>query len=81
MLSLTKRSVNQFVECMLKFLPKTVTIVLANSVQNVFITKEELEADDQLKDPFPLLQIDLTTDVTTNQPRYSNTPAEISLVV
>lgn len=39
---------------MLKFLPKSVTVIDSNTVNNTFFTKEELEADDQLKDPFPL---------------------------
>ena len=81
LLSITQRSVNQFVESVLKFLPKEVRIIDSNTVENIFFTQEELEADDQLKDPFPLFQIDLTTDQTTNEPRYSSSPAEISSVV
>lgn len=69
-----------FVESMLKFLPKNVTVIDSSTVKNVFYTKEELEANDQLTDPFSLLQIELTTDAATNQPRFSSTPAEISLV-
>jgi hypothetical protein len=47
---------------MLKFLPKGVTVVDSNTFKNVFFTEEELKADDQLKDPSPLFQIDLTLD-------------------
>lgn len=65
---------------MLKFLPKSVKVIDSNTVENVFYTKEELAADDQLKDPFPLFQIDLTTDAT-NEPRFSSSPAEVSQVV
>ena len=39
-----------------------------------------MEADDQLKDPFPLFVIDLTTDAN-NEPRFSSTPAEVSQVL
>jgi hypothetical protein len=78
LLSITKRSVNSFVEEILKFLPKGVKIIDSNTVENDFFTKEEKEANDQLKVPFPLFQIDLTTDSVTNEPRYSSTPSEIS---
>jgi len=50
--SITRRSVKQFVESMLKFLPKSVNIIDSNTVENIFFTKEEKEANDQLKDPF-----------------------------
>jgi len=61
-------------------LPISVKVIDSNTVENVFHTKEEKEANDQLKDPFPLFQIDLTTD-SNNEPRFSSTPAEISLIV
>jgi hypothetical protein len=61
-------------------LPKSVKVIDSNTVENVFYTKEEKEADDQLKDPFPLFQIELTTDAN-NEPRYSSTPAEVSQVI
>jgi len=80
LLAITQRSVTQFVEQMLKFLPKSVKVIDSNTVENVFYTKEELAADDQLKDPFPLFQIDLTTD-STNEARFSSSPAEVSQVV
>lgn len=47
---------------MLKFLPKGVTVIDSNTVKNVFFTEEELKNDEQLKDPAPLFQIDLTLD-------------------
>ena len=81
LLAITKRSVNQFVEEILKFLPKSVKIIDSNNVDNEFFTKEEKEANDQLKIPFPLFQIELTTDSVTNEPRFSSTPAEISQVI
>lgn len=72
---------HSFVEEILKFLPKGVKIIDSNTVENEFFTKEEKEANDQLKIPFPLFQIDLTTDSVTNEPRYSSTPSEISQVI
>lgn len=65
---------------MLKFLPKSVTVVDSNTVTNVFFTEEDRKEDEVLKDPFPLFQIDLTLDANS-EPRYSSTPAEISQVV
>jgi uncharacterized protein (UPF0305 family) len=50
--TITRRSVKQFVDSMLKFLPKSVNIIDSNKVENIFFTKEEKEANDQLKDPF-----------------------------
>ncbi len=80
LLAITQRSATQFVDAILKFLPISVKVIDSNTVENVFHTKEEKEANDQLKDPFPLFQIDLTTD-SNNEPRFSSTPAEISLIV
>ena len=80
LLAITQRSVNQFVEAILKFLPKSVNVIDANTVENIFYTKEEKDEDDQLRDPFPLFHIDLTTD-SNNEPRFSSTPAEISQVI
>lgn len=80
LLNITQRSVKQFVEVMLKFLPKSVTVIDSNTVKNVFYTEEELKNDDQLKDPQPLFQIDLTLD-SESQPRFSSNPPEISQVV
>lgn len=54
LLFITQRSVKQFVEQILKFLPKSVTVIDSNTVKSIFFTEEEKEADDQLKDPFPL---------------------------
>jgi hypothetical protein len=51
LLNVTKRSVKQFVEVMLKFLPKSVTVIDSNTVKNVFFTEEDLKADDSLKEP------------------------------
>jgi hypothetical protein len=39
---------------MMKFLPKSVTVIDSNTVTNVFFTEEEKKENDQLKDPFPL---------------------------
>ena len=46
LLNVTKRSVKQFVEVMLKFLPKSVTVIDSNTVKNVFFTEEDLKNDD-----------------------------------
>jgi hypothetical protein len=54
LLSITQRSVNQFMESMLKFLPKSVNVIDSNTVENVFYTQEEKEADGNVKDPYPL---------------------------
>ena len=62
LLNITQRSVKQFVEVMLRFLPKGVTVIDSNTAKNVFFTEEELKNDEQLKDPAPLFQIDLTLD-------------------
>jgi len=40
LLAITKRSVNQFVEEVLKFLPISVKIIDSNNVNNDFFTKE-----------------------------------------
>lgn len=54
LLAITQRSVNQFVEQMLRFLPIAVNVIDSYTVENIFFTKEEKEANDQLQDPFPL---------------------------
>jgi hypothetical protein len=46
LLNITQRSVKNFVEIMLKFLPKGVTVIDSNTVKNVFFTEEELKADE-----------------------------------
>ena len=46
LLNVTKRSVKQFVEVMLKFLPNSVTVIDSNTVKNVFFTEEDLKNDD-----------------------------------
>lgn len=46
LLGITQRSVNQFVESLLKFLPKEVNVIDSNTVENIFFTKEEKEAND-----------------------------------
>lgn len=79
LLAITQRSVNQFVEQMLRFLPREVKVVDSNTVVNVFFTPEEKEANEQLKEPFPLFQIDLTIEGT--EARFSTSPAEVSLVI
>jgi dynein heavy chain len=81
LLAITQRSVQQFVEQMLKFLPKSVKVLDSYRVENFFFTPEERESNDQLTDPFPLFQIELTTDLATGDPRYSSSPAEVSQVV
>lgn len=81
LLAITQRSVTQFVEQMLKFLPHSVNVIDSYKVENTYFTKEEREANDSLQDPFPLFQIELTTDLATGDPRYSTSPAEVSQVV
>lgn len=66
---------------MLKFLPKSVNVIDSYKVENEYFTKEEREANDQLIDPFPLFQIELTTDLNTGDPRYSTSPSEVSQVI
>lgn len=81
LLAITQRSVTHFVENMLKFLPHAVNVIDSYKVENSYFTKEEREANESLSDPFPLFQIELTTDLNTGDPRYSTSPAEVSQVI
>ena len=66
---------------MLRFLPKNVNVIDSYKVENTYFTKEEKDGNDSLQDPFPLFQIELTTDLASGDPRYSTSPAEVSQVI
>jgi dynein heavy chain len=76
LLFMTKSSVSRFVEAIMIFLPKHVTVIDSNHVDNTFYTEEELKKNDQLKAPIPLFSIDLQLS-EDNQPMYSTSPSEV----
>lgn len=76
LLYMTQKSVQKFVESLLKYLPLDVKVVDSNTVNNHFYTEEELKKNESLKSPSPLFAIDLMLG-EENKPIYSTSPNDI----
>jgi hypothetical protein len=46
LLYMTKNSVHRFVDSVITFLPKKVTVTDSNTVENIFFTEEEIKKND-----------------------------------
>lgn len=76
LLYMTQKSVNKFVDAVLKFLPINVTVKDSYTVENIFYTPQQLKENEQLKPPTPLFSIDFMLSAESH-PCYSTSPSDV----
>jgi dynein heavy chain len=86
LLFLTQKSVKNFVDAILNFLPDKVEIIDAFAVKNTFPRKDDLveDEDDPLavsNDPIPLFAVDLIHEGTNSMPHYNLKPIDIVITI